>query len=199
MRSRQSGNTIVISLILLLLFTIIGLSSVRNVGMNQKVSTNYRESDFTFHAAEAALAEGEAYARALSANLSESDFAPSCTGNYCFTSNCLQGRCFNGSYSPGTVCQISEPTPRVAETLSMWQAGGNSIESTISFPELSERPRFLIEFMCYVQADPSVSGLPVPPPYPAVDWAYLFRITSHAQSLNGKSRVILQSTYKVLR
>lgn len=199
MHDHQRGNTLLISLILLLLFTVIGLSSVSNVNFNQKMSSNYRDSDLSFQAAEAALAEGEAYAEALSASLSEQNFESTCSGSACFTPQCVDGRCFNGSYAAGTACTINEPSPRIAANETTWSAGGRARASQITFPELASAPKYIIEFLCFVQTDPLVTALAPPPPYPVADWAYLFRVTSYAEGINGSARVMLQSTYKVLR
>ncbi|MFL0801628.1 MAG: pilus assembly protein [Agarilytica sp.] len=198
MLMRQNGSTLLISLILLLLFTVIGMTSVGNVSLNQKMSANYRDSDLAFHAAEAALAEGEAYAEILSVDLMEDYLAVGCTGDDCFTAECVEGRCFNGSYSSGTVCDVDEPSPLVALNDDTWDVGGRARESEINFSGLEQAPKYIVEFMCYVQADPSAAAPPAPP-YAAADWSYFYRITSYAIGANGTSRIMLQSTYKVIR
>ena len=194
----QTGNTLIVSLLLLLVLSVLGISSVGNVTLNQKVATNYRDADAAFQAAEAALVEGENMADTLSATLQESHFDPSCSGDDCFTASCNGGKCFNGTYSTGNSCFLSEPANAVYKNSSTWSTSGRYFESQMNFPGLSEKPRYIIEFLCYVNADPSATPA-APPPYASADWAYLFRITSYARGTSDISRAILQSTYKVLR
>ncbi len=195
----QSGSTLLVSLIILLVLTIVGISSVGNVTLNQKMATNYRDADVAFQAAEAALAEGESMAEALGAVLTEDDFGNSCGSGDCFTDVCSDGKCFNGTYTPASVCEIDEPTTLVYENPLTWSTSGRARDSQLSFPGLSESPKFIVEFLCYVVANPSAPAPPAPPPYPAVSWSYFFRITSYARGANDASRVMLQSTYKVDR
>ncbi len=197
--AQQGGNTLIVSLILMLVFTIIGMTSVSNVSFNKKMSTNQRDSDLAFQAAEAALAEGEDYVAGISASLVDSDFGVGCSSNLCFTSNCADGRCFNGSYGVGLLCSINAPATPVYKEETVWETGGAARESRINFPGLLRPPQYLVEFLCFVQADPTAPSPTPPPPYAAADWAYYYRVTSYAEGANGTSRVMLQSTFKVNR
>lgn len=196
MYANQRGSTLIISLILLLLFTIMGLASVSNISFNQKMSSNYRDADLTFHAAEAVLKEGEDYIEELSAAINGDHFDPSCSDENCFTNNCLAGRCFAGVHSAGNQCFDDEPPAPYAELDATWDEASRARESELNFPGLLERPKYIVEFLCYVSRDPNV--VPVEDfAYPPGDWSYFFRVTSYAQGANGTSRVMLQSTYKV--
>ena len=55
----QSGAVLVISLIILLLLTIIGLSATQVTGLEEKMAGNLRDRNLAFQAAETALREGE--------------------------------------------------------------------------------------------------------------------------------------------
>lgn len=192
----QRGATLLISLILLLLFTIIGMASVNNIGFNQKMSSNYRDADLTFHAAEAVLREGEGYVDTIAPGVYPYHFEPVCDEGDCFTADCGGGRCFSGTYSDGVLCDRVEPAPPYAEQDDIWSSSTSSRTSELDFPGLLERPKYFIEFMCYVSRDENASLSP-DYDYPSGEWSYLFRVTSYAQGANGNSRVMLQSTYKV--
>lgn len=104
---RNSGNVLFVSLILLLVITIIGISSISTTGLNEKMAANYRDHNLAFQAAEAALKAGEQRARDVSAifdgvGLSGIPAYFTCTSTNCFTSTCLNGLCFNGSYPSTT-------------------------------------------------------------------------------------------------
>ncbi len=199
MYSNQRGSTLLISLILLLLFTIVGMASIRNIGFNQKMSSNYRDADLSFQAAEAVLREGEEYIDELSAGLTAVQFSTQCLQGDCFTDTCANGLCFSGTHAPGNQCFNTPPIVPFAEQEAVWESETRSIESTLGYLGLEVSPRFLIEFRCYIPRDQEADPPPENFNYPIGDWSYLFRVTSYASGANGTSRVMLQSTYKINR
>ncbi len=58
-RNNQRGAILIIALIMLLLLTIIGLSSMRGTSLQESMAGNLRDSNLAFQAAEAALRQGE--------------------------------------------------------------------------------------------------------------------------------------------
>lgn len=58
-RNHQRGATLIIALIMLLLLTIIGLSSMRGTSLQESMAGNMRDGNLAFQAAEAALRQGE--------------------------------------------------------------------------------------------------------------------------------------------
>lgn len=61
--SRQRGSTLVISLMILIVMTLIGLTGIASSTMEEKMAGNTRDQALAFQAAEAALRDGEAYYR----------------------------------------------------------------------------------------------------------------------------------------
>lgn len=57
--NNQRGATLIIALIMLLLLTIIGLSSMRGTSLQESMAGNMRDSSLALQAAEAALRQGE--------------------------------------------------------------------------------------------------------------------------------------------
>ncbi len=57
---KQSGVVLVVSLIMLLLLTLIGLTGSQVTGMEEKMASNSRDQNLAFQSAEAALRAGEA-------------------------------------------------------------------------------------------------------------------------------------------
>jgi type IV pilus assembly protein PilX len=88
---RQRGAVLVVSLIMLLILTIIGVTGMRTTVLEEKMAGNMRDQNLAFQAAEAALRDGEDIIQSLVAissfdgtsgrlNASDSDpdfFAPS--------------------------------------------------------------------------------------------------------------------------
>lgn len=58
-RNNQRGAILIIALVMLLLLTIIGLSSMRGTSLQESMAGNVRDSSLALQAAEAALRKGE--------------------------------------------------------------------------------------------------------------------------------------------
>lgn len=56
---RQRGATLLISLILLLIITVLAISSMREVTLEERIVGNLRDQQAAFNGAESALREGE--------------------------------------------------------------------------------------------------------------------------------------------
>lgn len=198
MKNNQSGSILILSLLMLLILSMVGVASIGNVNLNERMASNYRDHDVSFQAAESALAEGERRASNYSVSFDESDFQSACTSSNCFTTTCSDGFCFNGSYPVSGACDLDMPVTPLWLVDGTWATGGVSREAIASFPTLPVQPKYIIEFMCYVVADTTAGTPSVTPPY-GVDWAYMYRITAYAEGATGGSRTMLQSTYKVLK
>jgi len=58
---KQSGIVLIISLIMLLLLTIIGVTSMQVTGLEEKMAGNFRDQNIAFQAAESTLKEAEIF------------------------------------------------------------------------------------------------------------------------------------------
>ncbi|NMG03323.1 pilus assembly protein PilX [Azoarcus taiwanensis] len=61
----QRGTVLIVALIVLLLLTMLGLSSMRSTTLEERMAGNLRDQNLSFQAAESALREGEDFARLL--------------------------------------------------------------------------------------------------------------------------------------
>ncbi len=59
-RENQSGAALVMSLVLLLILTLIGIAALRNTAMQERMAGSLQDQNLAFQSAEAALREGEA-------------------------------------------------------------------------------------------------------------------------------------------
>jgi len=57
----QQGAVLIISMIMLLLLTILGIASMRNTGLEERMAGNARDNHLAFEAAEAALIDAERF------------------------------------------------------------------------------------------------------------------------------------------
>lgn len=60
-KQKQQGITLIICMIVLLVVTLLGLSSIRDTSMEEKMAGNMKSRNVAFQAAEAALREGEEF------------------------------------------------------------------------------------------------------------------------------------------
>jgi type IV pilus assembly protein PilX len=61
LQKKQSGVVLVISLVMLLLLTLIGVTATQVTSLEEKMAHNMRDRNLAFQAAESALREGEAF------------------------------------------------------------------------------------------------------------------------------------------
>jgi len=118
-RHQQRGVVLFVSLIMLMVMTLIGVTGMQNSSMEEKMVANVRDIDLSFQAAEAALREAETSLQV--AVLKEFDGSNT------------------GLYQP--VTRDSQPLWEAAST---WNAGG-ALPYTGSLAYLSAPPQYIIE------------------------------------------------------
>ena len=78
----QTGAALIISMILLLVMTLIGVTAMQSTVLEEKMAGNYRDQNLAFQAAEAALREAES-AIATGGVTGLTNFAADCTSGLC--------------------------------------------------------------------------------------------------------------------
>lgn len=189
----EQGSVLLISLVLLLILTIVGVASIGGVTMNEKMTVSQRDYDIAFELAEAALVQGERWLDDYDVGFSAADLNEDCVGSTCWTENCTNGLCFRGEhYSDDDVCVLDVSGTPVWDTETIWD--NNSAQYSENVVAV-EKPRILIEFLCYTPID--VETEPTDPPPYNNEWRRIYRITSLAYGTHPQTRVMLQSTYRV--
>jgi len=61
----ESGSALIISLLILIVLTLLGLTAVRTTTLEEKMAGNLRDSDLAFQAAESALRDAEAFVESV--------------------------------------------------------------------------------------------------------------------------------------
>ena len=177
---KQKGVTLIVSLVILLIMTIIGLQGISSSTLEERMARNYRDSQLSFQAAETALRDGEELVNTTSFVMG--DYSPTC----------VNGLCFNGQ-TPGA-CPAANPKPWLDPGI--MDTAGNYIVYSGTITGVFAQPRYIIEFRCYTQADPDA-----PAPDSATygltnEWAEMYRITALGFGASDNSRTMLQSTFK---
>lgn len=176
---RVNGSVLLVSLVLLLVMTVAGLTGVKMATLDERVSGNYQDQQMAFYAAEAALKEAEQFI--ANSQFTLSDFTASCAGGFCFSGSNSQDV---GSCDPGAA--------QLWQSGELWSSDGQHRTTSVSISGISARAKYIIEFRCYIAKEPSG---PLPDPANRWDWAEFFRITALASGGSGDSRVMLQSSY----
>jgi len=176
---RQRGAVLVVSLLLLLVMTILGLSSVGTVVLEEKMSANSYDRSLAFQAAEAALRVGELRAldQSIAANADFNNYGlytdvdDTCPDT---PSPCVSGLC-------------SQPDGDCTERwLDSSFGGWVSVDAAVS--SSAGTPQYFIEFLggnfpCNPQNHSSNLN------------CSRYRVTARSQPITGRASVMLQSIY----
>ena len=175
--SRQRGAALIVSLVLLVILTLMGIATIRTSTMQERMAGNERDRNLAFQAAEAALREGE--------RLLQNAVVPSFPDTA------------NGLYLPADDAELPvridldrDGTDDIlaGDWHSHWTSSGRTYPG--SLPELSTAPRYVLEVLPSVAA-PGVSllaGKPLPD-------QELYRVTARGTGGSTSAVVVLQSIY----
>lgn len=174
MTRNQRGIALFISLVLLLVLTIVGVSAVQTTSLEERMARNTHDSVLAFQSAEVALREAEV---ALDAINSTALFTPA--GN-------------NGMWqAPGYGAADLWTLPAT------W-TGANSVELPADTVQgVDQQPRYVIEWLATVQRseNPALLGSSYASLFDRIE---VFRITARGIGGSANARVLLQSTYGVI-
>ncbi|AUM11962.1 pilus assembly PilX family protein [Ketobacter alkanivorans] len=189
---RESGSVLLISLVMLLILTVVGVASISGVSMTEKMTNNQRDYDIAFEMAEAALVQGERWIDDYDGGWNNGHLQSSCTGSTCWTQNCTNGLCFRGSYPAGSsaLCEVDTSGTPVWNNESIWNSNSATYSESVA---AVAPPKYLIEFLCYTPRDPT--SYTEPPDY--TSWVRIYRVTALAYGSHPETRIMLQSTYRV--
>jgi len=170
----QRGSALIVSLLILLVLTLIGVTSMSTTSLQSKMATNSREYNLAFQAAESALRDGE------------TDMLM--TNPTVFDSSCTTGLCL-----PSTV-----GTPVWSSGSPYWASarlyGSQTGAAALSF--LATPPKYLIEKLPL--ANPTVPGRAISnlPNYGSGGLVQYYRVTAFGTGGNGSAAVMVQSIYQ---
>ncbi|HET6473621.1 MAG TPA: PilX N-terminal domain-containing pilus assembly protein [Pseudomonadales bacterium] len=173
--NKERGVALFISLVLLLVLTIIGVSAVQTTSLEQRMARNTHDSVLAFEAAEVALRSGETFLRN---NVNSTALFP-VGGN-------------NGLWKASDYGQ-----PEHWQQANIW-TGNNSVQlANNTVNGVSEQPRYIIEWVATVQRtdNPYLQGSS----YAALfDRIEIFRVTARGIGGTSNARVMLQSTFGMI-
>jgi type IV pilus assembly protein PilX len=197
----QKGTALIVSLIILAVVTLLGISGMQSSNTELKLAASMRDRGVAFEAAEAALAVVEV--NLANDPPSREKLYSICAGAGCYNKTCEGGLCFEGKYSLASSefeCEVVDyfgTTRRKTfwddTALNVWV--NTAKHQTVHIDSLKTDVKYIVEFLCFVPRDKDTtfdSGAG------KNNGAPLFRITALAEGNAERAAVALQSTYKVL-
>jgi type IV pilus assembly protein PilX len=171
--SRNRGIALFISLVLLLVLTIIGVSSVQTTTLETRMARNEHDTLLAFQAAELALRDAE---RFLETGVKTTAFSD------------------DGAGGLWTVAELGGlnrwDDPKV------WETGGSVVASSNFGAVVAKQPpRYLIEHVASVIREENAYQINDPYSATAADRIEIFRITARGEGGTRNAQVLLQSTY----
>ncbi len=168
-KTKQSGIVLVVSLIMLLLLTIIGLTGVQVTSLEEKMAGNSKDQNLAFQTAEAAIRAGEANIESVVAIAA-----------------------FNGSNG---LYGIND-APNHYATANAWSAGG-SAQFNSGFTDIKTQPRYFIKHIATNEDSSSGTDILVGNAGETTAGASVsyFTITARGTGGRNSSQVFLQTYY----
>lgn len=165
----QAGVALFISLVLLLVLTIIGVSAVQTTSLEVRMTRNEHDVLLAFQAAESALRDAEQVLQNITSTV-----------------------VFDGSGGLYDLPMLGEP--EVWRDASVWGPGGSVAATPVA--GTAERARYIVEYLgpvlreenAYQQDDPYAAAA-------VTDRVEIFRVTALGIGGTENARVLLQSTF----
>lgn len=167
---RSRGVALFISLVLLLVLTIIGVSAVQTTTLETRMARNEHDRLLAFQAAESALRDAEAF---LDTVITTDIFSD------------------GGAAGLWTVSDLGQPD---RWEQAVW-AAGTSVTAPTDVDGVSEPPRYIIEHVASVIREENAYQIEDPYAANAADRIEMFRITARGVGGSANAQVLLQTTF----
>lgn len=173
MPGSQQGAVLVVSLMILIVLTLIGLNGMQTTNLQESMAGSTRNYNIALQAAEVALIAGEADANSSSASIYKT-WAEG--GGYY-------------DYDP-------ENIPDVWDTANTW-VDAKTVSYSGVLTDVSSPPRYYVELITEIESAgaTSKSGAVTGTTYKKSPTLNVYRITVRATGGNESAAVVLQSTY----
>ncbi len=173
-RNNERGVVLFMSLVMLLILTILGLSSVQTTSLQERMSRNARDTNLAFQAAESALRDGEDLVEGLVA------LTPFDAGT-------------NGYYyenGPGV-----SPNWRDVSWAEAAPTDGNFLAADTAIAGVAGQPKYIVEHVMAVISDADALNLDNIGQDTGSGRTQIFRVTAYGVGGTQTARVMLQATY----
>ena len=168
----QSGVALFISLVMLGILTVLGLSGIQSTSLQERMARNSRDTNLAFQAAESAVDDAESYLETVSTLTPFEEAGANDNGRY-------EAAAFN-------------ETPH-------WEAvdweGSQVAPATTPLGGVAEQPKYIVEFMKTVVSEEDRLNIDNIGQDTGAGRTQMFRITARGVGGTAGSKVMLQATY----
>jgi len=171
-RKHQTGASLIVSLMLLVVLTLLGLSGMQSTIMQERMSNNVRDKGMAFQATESAIRGGENWVKNIDVNtLANPNDGATCT-------------------APCTIVNLNDYVNMTTETFGWWQTNGQTFTfGSISNGAPAADPRFIVEYHSRIDQGYSLDPMdPTPRPH-------LYRITAMGVGNTTTAEAIIETLY----
>ncbi len=179
---KERGVALIVSLIILVVVTLIGLSGIQIASQEERMTSNAYDRSLGFQGAEAALRVGEEVAKAESAKVPPNDGFPS-NGAYADTDSSCP--------SPGSTCASGLCQQPDKDCTARWLDEGFTgwaDVSDITLSSAADTPQYIVEYL----GDNFPCDINNPGSF---DSCKRYRITARSSANEDRANVILQSIF----
>ena len=179
-KQQQEGIVLFMSLVMLLLLTTLGVSSIQTTSLQQRMARNANDSSLAFQAAEVALRDGEDLLEGLT---SLGDFGDSALVD-------LSANEANGYYyeeEPGVDPNWKE--------LGDWTSNTGFRDSTINVTGVATQPKYIVEHVKTVVSDADALNLDNIGQDTGAGRTEVFRVIARGTGATATAQVMIQGTY----
>ena len=171
--SRNRGVALFISLVLLLVLTIIGISAVQTTTLETRMARNEHDTLLAFQAAESALRDAEVHLETVVTTAIFTDA---------------------GNQGLWTIADLGGQNRW--EQANVWSsANGSRVAPTNAGAVVAEPPRYMIEHVASLVREENAYQINDPYAANAADRVEIFRVTARGVGGSPNAQVLLQTTY----
>jgi type IV pilus assembly protein PilX len=129
LKAGESGSALIISLMILIVLTLLGLSAVRTTILEEKMAGNHREDNLAFQSAESALRDAEAFIESVASVNAFNDTGglySQATSDPDYFSTATWGATNSVGYS-GTIAGVASQPRYIIKYVGVISAGGAAL------------------------------------------------------------------------
>lgn len=183
-KQKQEGIVLFMSLVMLLLLTVLGVSSIQTTSLQQRMARNANDGNLAFQAAEVALRDGEDLLENLN-NLTTDFGVPTPPGDQCPTFTMR----VKGYYFEAAPCAV--PNWKELD----WTGDAGFIDSTINVTGVATQPKYIVEHVRTIIADADALNLDNIGDDIGAGQTEVFRVTARGYGVTADAQVMIQGTY----
>lgn len=177
-KAHQRGAILIVSLLMLMVMTLIGITAVGTTTLEEKMAGNNRQRQLAFQAASSALREAETWLATNVRTVSQFETA------------------FNGT--PAELYWVRQPSPGDSVRAvpmdiydgNAWAAGNSQQPATSVVTGTQQPPRYVIEYMGRIGEPPLDYNEPD-------HRQYAFRVTAIGWGTGNTTTYVAQSTFRI--